>query len=130
VFAIRQKSDELRINSNRDKKRAHLRKADEISSVFDFKCRVSTTHFIALGKPNNQAFPRLAIMVAKKTNRLAVQRNYMRRVFREYFRKNTVKIDSLDIVVRITKSYKKQEFAAINQEINQIFIKLIKCRAS
>ena len=69
-------------------------------------------------------------MVAKKTNRLAVQRNYMRRVFREYFRKNTVKIDSLDIVVRITKSYKKQEFAAINQEINQIFIKLIKCRAS
>ena len=114
----------------KDKKRAHLRKADEISSVFDFKCRVSSTHFIVLGKPNSLEFPRLAILVAKKTDRLAVKRNYMRRVMREYFRKNSANLDALDVVVRIIKSFNRQEYVAINQETAAIFTKLVKCRAS
>jgi len=113
-----------------DNKRGHLRKADEISSVFDFKCRVSSEHLVALGKPNCLEFPRLAIMVAKKTNRVAVRRNYMRRVVREGFRKNRTNLISLDSVMRVTKSFKKQDFILINQEINQIFNKLLKCRAS
>ena len=114
----------------RDNKRTHIRKADEISSVFDFKCRASSNHFIALAKPNTRDYPRLAIMVAKKTDRRAVRRNYMRRVFREYFRRNRLNIGQIDIVVRITKSFKKQDFADINQEIDVIFTKLQKCHAS
>ena len=113
-----------------DKKRGHLRKADEISSVFDFKCRVSSTHFIALGKPNLLEFPRLAIMVAKRTERTAVRRNYMKRVLREYFRNRQVNLDTLDVVIRITKPFIKQDFAGINLEIATIFTKLQKCRAS
>lgn len=115
--------------SNKDKKSEHLRKADEISSVFDFKCRVASAHFIALAKPNTLLLPRLAIMVAKKTDRLAVRRNYMRRVIREYFRKNKQNIATLDIVVRITKPFIKRDFIAINQEIAAIFLKLVKCHA-
>lgn len=121
---------ELIATKAKNNKRYHLRKADEISSVFDFKCRVSSEHFVALGKPNHLAFPRLAIMVAKKTNRLAVRRNYMRRIWREYFRKNLSNMDSLDIVVRITKSFKKQDYVVIAQEINHILNKLNKCHES
>lgn len=112
----------------RDKKRGHLRKADEISSVFGFKCRVSSPHFIALGRPNGLAFPRLAIMVTKKTARLAVKRNYMRRVVREYFRTHLPEIAPQDIIVRITKPFIQQEFANIYQEIAVIFVKLRKCQ--
>ena len=121
---------DLIANPLRDKKRGHLRKADEISSVFDFKCRVSSAHFNALGKPNHLHFPRLAIMVAKKTDRLAARRNYMKRIVREYFRKNQTPIDGLDIVLRIIKPFVKQDFALINQEIATIFTKIHKCRAS
>lgn len=121
---------DLAAKDSRDKKREHLRKADDISSVFGFKCRVSSEHLVALGKPNYLEFPRLVIMVAKKTNRLAVRRNYMRRVVRECFRKNRSNLISLDIVLRITKTFEKQDFNLINQEINQIFNRLSKCRAS
>ena len=116
--------------SGKDRKREHLRKADEISSVFDFKCRVSSLHFVALGKPNKLTYPRLVVMVAKKTCRRAVQRNYMRRVIREYFRKTKPDIAQIDIVVRVTKSFIKPDNAAINQEIAVIFSKLVKCHAS
>ena len=114
----------------KDKKRSHIQKADEISSVFDFKCRVNSEHFVALGRTNDLAFPRLALMVAKKTSRLAVHRNYMRRVFREFFRKNVADINNMDIVVRITKPFKKQDFIFINQEIKLILSKINKCHAS
>jgi ribonuclease P protein component len=121
---------DLLAKDSKDKKREHLRKADDISSVFSFKCRVSSEHLVALGKPNYLEFPRLVIMVAKKTNRLAVRRNYMRRVIRECFHKNRSNLISLDIVLRITKTFEKQDFCIINQEINQIFNRLSKCRAS
>jgi len=87
-------------------------------------------HFVALGKPNSLDHPRLVIMVAKKTSRLAVQRNYMRRAIREYFRKNKQDVAALDIVVRVTKPFIRQEFAAINHEIAAIFTKLVKCHVS
>lgn len=68
-------------------------------------------------------------MVAKKTSRFAVRRNYMRRVMREFFRKNKLDIAPLDIVVGITKPFVKQDADKINQEIAMIFTKLVKCRA-
>mgnify|MGYP001583154316 FL=1 len=112
------------------KKRSHLRKADEISSVFDFKCRVSAPHFAVLGKPNGLTFPRLGIMVAKKTARLSVSRNYMKRIVREQFRSQQDVVAPLDIVVRVTKSFNRQDFAAIMQELSSIFVKIRKCQNS
>jgi len=112
------------------KKRSHLRKADEISSVFDFKCRVSAPHFSLLGKPNDLAFPRLAIVVAKKTARLSVSRSYIKRVVREQFRRQQQDIAPLDIVVRVTKSFNRQDFEAIVQELAPIFAKIRKCQKS
>ena len=112
---------------NSFKKRSHLRKADEISSVFDFKCRVVAPHFVLLGKPNGLTFPRLGIVVAKKTARLSVSRNYIKRVVREQFRAQQREIAPLDLVVRVTKSFNKQEFVAIMQELSAIFVKIRKC---
>ena len=114
----------------RYKSRSHLRKADEISSVFDFKCRVSSPHFVVLGRPNGLAFPRLAVMVAKKTARLAVKRNYMRRVVREYFRTHLGEIALLDIVVRVKKPFIRQDFSTISPEISDVVGKLRKCQKS
>jgi ribonuclease P protein component len=111
------------------RKIGHLRKADEISSVFDFKCRISSSHFIALAKPNHLSFPRMVIMVPKRTERLAVRRNYMRRVFKEFCRTREQHIGSVDVVIRIIKPYVKLDYARITQEIESVIVNLKKCRA-
>lgn len=106
----------------------HLKKADEISSVFDFKCRISSKHFIVLGKPNHLKGPRLVVMVGKKTHRHAVHRNYMRRVSQEYCRTHIAKLGTLDIVIRVIKPFIKPEFSKIILELEMGITGLSKCR--
>ena len=116
--------------TGRAKKIGQLKKADEISSVFDFKCRISSVHFIALAKPNQREKPRLVVMVGKKTHRLAVCRNYMRRVCQEFCRIEQASLDSMDIVIRVIKPFVKQDFCQITQEIENLIAGLGKCRDS
>lgn len=107
--------------------RSRLRKTDEISSVFDFKCRENQPHLAGLAKPNALGHPRLAVMVSKKVAPLAVHRNYMRRVLREQYRPMQGSLPALDIVLRVTKSFNRSEFAEIGNEIAQIVQRLGKC---
>ncbi len=76
-------------------------------------------------KPNNLNRPRLGLVVGKKTAKLAVQRNYMKRVLREFFRLNQHQLPSLDLVVQVQKKFQKTEFVQIKQEFEQLTQKLI-----
>ena len=53
----------------------------------------------------------------------------MRRVAREYFRREWVVLGSIDVVMKIKTSFKNTEYAVIIQELGAIFTKLQKCRA-
>ena len=108
----------------------HLKKADDISSVFDFRCRISSEHFIVLGKPNQLEKPRLVVMVGKKTHRHAVRRNYMRRICQENCRIKQANLGSMDIVIRVIKPFLKQDFSKINRELATVMGGLGKCRES
>lgn len=94
-----------------------LVKTDEISSVFSFNCRFSSEHFQVLAKPASRDFARLAVIVSKKTARLATSRNYIKRLAREVFRVQQSKLCGLDIVVRTRKSFMPTEQAEIVQEL-------------
>ena len=102
----------------------HLVKTDEISSVFSFNCRFSSEHFQVLAKPGNQNFARLAVIVSKKSARLATSRNYIKRVAREVFRLQQSELSGLDIVVRARKSFTQPEYAAIAQELQLQFARV------
>lgn len=99
----------------------HLVKTDEISSVFSFNCRFSSEHFQVLAKPGNRDFARLAVIVSKKTSRLASSRNYIKRVAREIFRMQQSELSGLDIVVRVRKSFTHSDYAAISHELKLQF---------
>lgn len=99
----------------------HLVKTDEISSVFSFNCRFSSEHFQVLVKPGDQNFARLAVIVSKKTARLAVSRNYIKRVSREIFRLQQHELSGLDIVVRARKSFSHADYPDITQELRLQF---------
>jgi len=101
-----------------------LIKTDDFSSVFSFRKRISG-HFLAVHYQHNQlGWPRLGLIVAKKVARHAVDRNYMRRVLRECFRKNQHQLKSLDIVIRIQRSFSHNDFVAVEQEFSKLMTKL------
>jgi len=91
------------LTSLRFSKQAKLLKTDEFSSVFNFRKRISAHYLVMHYQPNSQEQARLGLVVGKKTCKLAVDRNYMRRVLREFFRIQQHQIAHVDLVVRAKK---------------------------
>ena len=111
-------------------KRSHLRKTDEISSVFDFRCRETGLYLTALAKPNTVGNPRLAIMVARKVASRAVARNYMRRVLREAFRHSQQELGNFDIVIRVNRPFDRFQAGPVREELLKHFSRISKCQNS
>lgn len=95
----------------------HLVKTDDISSVFSFNRRFSSEHFQVLAKPGACEFARMAVIVSKKTARLATARNYIKRVAREVFRLQQHDLNGLDIVVRVRKSFTQAKYPVVSREL-------------
>jgi ribonuclease P protein component len=105
-------------------KKLKLIKTDDFSSVFSFRKRVSG-HFLAVHYQYNQfGWPRLGLIVSKKTARLSVDRNYMRRVLRELFRTNQHRLKSVDLVIRTQRFFGPADYPAIAQEFTKLITKL------
>jgi len=75
--------------------------------------------------PNTQEQARLGLVVGKKTSKLAVNRNYMRRVLREFFRTQQHQISHVDLVVRVQKKFDRVNFSQIKLEFDTLLLKLI-----
>lgn len=108
----------------RFKKETKLIKTDEFSSVFNFRKRISAKFLVVHYKPNTTMNPRLGLVVAKKIAKLAVDRNYMRRVLREFFRVQQHEINHADLVIRVQKKFEKQDFIQIKQEFDALIAKV------
>lgn len=74
--------------------------------------------------PNTLGHARLGLIIGKKTARLAVQRNYMKRVLREMFRHERQALDGVDLLVRPLKAFGRKDFDAIETEFRQLIHKL------
>ena len=105
-------------------KQAKMIKTDDFSSVFNFRKRISTEHLAIHYQPNMHDRARLGLVVGKKTAKLAVSRNYMRRVLREFFRLQQHEICHVDLIIRVQKKFSKVDFIKIKQEFNSLIAKL------
>ena len=99
-------------------------KTDDFSSVFNLRKRIASQHLVMRYKPNAHNRPRLGLIVGKKTAKLAVWRNYMKRVLRELFRLNQHQLPALDLVIQVQKSFEKADFLQIKQEFKCLAQKL------
>ena len=99
-------------------------KTDDFSSVFNLRKRIASQHLVIRYKPNEHNRPRLGLIVGKKTAKLAVWRNYMKRVLRELFRLNQHQLPFLDLVIQVQKPFEKADFMQIKQEFEQLIQKL------
>lgn len=104
--------------------RAKLIKTDDFSSVFNFRKRISGPFLAIHYRQNQLAWPRLGLVVAKKIARLAVQRNYMKRVLRELFRLRQQQLQPVDLVIRPHRLFKHADYPAIQQEFSDLIAQI------
>ncbi len=99
-------------------------KTDDFSSVFNFRKRINTPYLAMHYQPNAHQRARLGLVVSKKIAKLAVSRNYMRRVLRELFRLKQHEICHVDLIIRVQKKYSNRDFKQIKQEFDMLIVKL------
>ena len=114
----------ITVSALRFTKQAKLIKTDEFSSVFNFRKRISAKFLVVHYQPNTTAYPRLGLVVGKKIAKLSVDRNYMRRVLREFFRIQQHEINHVNLVIRVQKKFEKEHFIQIKQEFDALMIKI------
>ncbi|RKF22253.1 ribonuclease P protein component [Alginatibacterium sediminis] len=66
--------------------------------VFSDPLRVGTPQLLLLAKPNQEQHPRLGLAISKKSIKLAVGRNRVKRLVRESFRLHQQQLPNVDIV--------------------------------
>jgi ribonuclease P protein component len=101
-----------------------IRKTDEFSSVFSFRKRFSTAFLVVHYEPNAVAETKVGFVIAKKTAKLAVDRNYMRRVLRELCRQELHVLTGVNIVIQVKKPFKNRDFLFLKQELVMLFDKI------
>jgi len=101
-----------------------IRKTDEFSSVFSFRRRFSTAFLVIHYKPDASVDAKVGFVVAKKIAKLAVDRNYMRRVLRELCRQELHVLNGVNIVIQVKTPFKNSHFLILKQELVMLFDKI------
>jgi ribonuclease P protein component len=105
-----------------------LKKTDEFSSVFNFRQRVSSAFFTLHYLPNQidvQKNARFGFIIAKKKVKLSVERNYMRRVLREFCRATDLPLH-VDVIIQAQRKFERAEFDVVKADFALILNKILK----
>ena len=98
--------------------------ARDYKKVFCAGMRHRGKFFLIICNPNENQGPKLGLAISKKYCRLAVQRNKIKRIIRESFRKNKDKLKGFDIVVlnnKLTHLTSSKELCSdLNAQWNEI----------
>jgi ribonuclease P protein component len=100
---------------------SRLTRADDFSSVFNSRKAIKSAHFLLHYRPRAEGEEaRLGVVVAKRFLRRAVDRNLLRRLARENFRRLRTGLDSRDLVLRLFSSPEKLDRHALGEEIGTL----------
>lgn len=101
------------------------------SRIFNHPARAATPYFTLLAKPNHLNHPRLGLTVAKKRCKKAVDRNRIKRLARESFRRHQHKIDNIDIVLMVKTGVDAQTNSEITKQLDKLWLKLsARCKSN
>ncbi len=102
------------------KKKERVRKRTDFITIYNKGVKQETQHFKIATLPNNLQWSRLGLTVSKKVGK-AVQRNYVKRRLREYFRLHKAYLPmSCDIVITSKSGAQKLTYVEMCQELNAI----------
>ena len=106
-----------------------LTKADEFRRVFNKNIRLGDSGITLLVSAHISDNPRIGFAIAKKQIKKAVQRNGLKRIFRESFRKNQHRLPPRDLVVMVRKEILLNDSIQLNASLDKHWDSIIKrCR--
>jgi len=110
-------------------RKLRLLTASDYKTVFDqAQFKASCSQFLILSIENGQTDPRLGLVIAKKSLRLAVQRNRVKRLIRESFRHNQHLLTGLDIVILARRGLEQLDNPAVTQLLEKLWQDIIRRR--
>jgi len=108
-------------------KARRLLTAKDYSRVFDgAQARASHRHLLLLAAENDRPGHRLGLVIAKKNVRLAVQRNRIKRVAREFFRHVPESEPPMDVVLLARRGIGQLDNAELSSILRQQWQKLVR----
>jgi ribonuclease P protein component len=81
-----------------------LKTKKQIREIFHDAERISSDYFLLFLKANTLSYPRLAIIISKRSVRNAVDRNRFKRVVKESFRLHQHLISGYDVLIIASKN--------------------------
>jgi len=104
-----------------------LLNAQQFKCVFDAPdSRASGRDILLLARKNQLEQPRLGMVIGKKSVKLAVQRNRLKRLIRTAFRLNQKALAGLDIVVLARKGLAEQDNAEFTRQLESLWQRLLR----
>lgn len=98
----------------------------EVQSVFAAKPKkISRNYLLVLYVPNQLDYARLGIIVGKQHLRLAVDRNRVRRLIRESFRHERLKLKGLDLIVMIRAKCSSLDSKTIRNHVDNLWLSIL-----
>ena len=106
-------------------KNKRLLNANDYGRVFDSPdVKASSKQILMLARRNSLACHRLGLVIAKKNVRLAVSRNRIKRLAREFFRSLPPAEHNLDVVLLARKGLGELDNAQVSSILQQLWQKL------
>jgi len=107
-------------------KASRLLKPDEYQTVYKKGQWVTNRELIANFIRHNNSTSRLGVTVSKKVSKRAVDRNRIKRQFREWFRKHKQTLRSIDVIITAKPSLNVKSNIEIQQSLEDIWRKVQK----
>jgi ribonuclease P protein component len=107
-------------------RRLRLTRAVEYQQVFKNNIKRSDASLtILVGKQTSES-PRLGFAIARKQVQKAVHRNFLKRLFRESFRKNQDRLPQRDMVIMVRREIMLVERAQLRAKLDHHWNSIIK----
>ena len=114
------------LNKESFPRQLRLTRAAEYRQIFNNNKRISDDSITILVGNKSGAFPRLGFAIARKQIAKAVDRNCLKRIFRESFRKNQHRLPARDIVIMVRRSIINIDAAELNSNLLKHWTSVIK----
>lgn len=110
-------------------RKLRLLTASDYKAVFDAaEFKVSSAQLLVLAINTGHTDPRLGLVISKKNIRFAVQRNRVKRLIRESYRKHQLQLYGLDIVVLAKRGLDRLDNSAVTLLTNKLWQDLLQNR--